>query len=176
MYVCVFESYRWDGAGERVDGVSQSQQEGYFSFITEGREQKVHTLLPHQVGCHIRAVTWSHSQHVRRSEGSSLYYSDIKLKKKKKKKTNKNKTEESRRRRLQRRSGQVAVRVLLPVHSLQVLLLYQDVDAFLSTRGRQNPNMTTCNQHLIDDTATSMCVSPSDFLSVARSSKPIGSY
>lgn len=86
VYVCVFESYRWDGAGERVDGVSQSQQEGYFSFITEGRGQKVHTLLPHQVGCHIRAVTWSHSQHVHRSEGSSPYYSDIKLKKKRRRK------------------------------------------------------------------------------------------
>lgn len=58
-------------------------------------EQKVHTLLRLVAGCHIRAVTWSHSQHVRRSQGSSLYYSDIKLKKKKKM-TNKNETEESR--------------------------------------------------------------------------------
>lgn len=38
---------------------------------------------------------------------------------------------------LQRCSGQVAVRVLLSIHSLQVLFLYQDVDAFLSTTGRQ---------------------------------------
>lgn len=36
------------------------------------------------------------------------------------------------------RSGQVAVGVFLSVHSLQVLLLYQDVDAFLATRGRQS--------------------------------------
>lgn len=38
---------------------------------------------------------------------------------------------------MQQRSGQVAVRVLLAINSLQVLFLYQDVDAFLSTRGRQ---------------------------------------
>lgn len=70
------------------------------------------------------------TQPCRQSEGSSLYYSDIiKIKKL----SNKNKTEES----WQRRSGQVAVCVLLTIHPLQVLLLYQDVDAFLATRGRQ---------------------------------------
>lgn len=87
----VFESYRWDGTGELVDGASQSQQEG--RLFTPSSPPP-----PSQVSCHIRAVTWSatHSQHGRRSEGSSLYYSDIKLKKMKKI-TNKIKTEESRR-------------------------------------------------------------------------------
>ena len=63
---------------------------------------------------------------------------------KKKKKDNKNQTEESQR----QRSGQVAVRVLLAVHPLQILLLYQDVDAFLSTGGRQNANTHTDVLHI----------------------------
>lgn len=46
------------------------------------------------------------------------------------------------------RSGQVAVGVLLSVHSLQVLLLYQDVDAFLATRGRQSAQ--SAKSHIIN--------------------------
>ena len=55
-----------------------------------------------------------------------------------------NKTEESRRGRGWGRSGQVAVRVLLSVHSLQVLLFDQDVDAFLTKHNK----MKSTNKNL----------------------------
>lgn len=141
----MFESYRWDGTGEHVDGGSQSQKEG--RLFLEGRVDSSHPPPPHVDGCHIGAVTCSatHSQTCPPLRGIHTLLLRHKIKKKKKKITNKNKTEEIRRvgrRERGRRSGQVAVCVLLPVHSLQVLLLYQDVNAFLFTRGRQNPNMT----------------------------------
>lgn len=75
----------------------------------------------------------------RMTQESTLYYSDNKIQKKKV--TNKNKSEWSGW--VLQRSGQVAVCVFLSIHSLQVLLLYQDVDAFLSTRGRQSQHDTS---------------------------------
>lgn len=75
----------------------------------------------------------------RMTQESTLYYSDNKIQKKKKLQI---KTKVSRADGVQQHLGQVAVCVLLSIHSLQILLLYQDVDAFLSTRGRQSQHDT----------------------------------
>lgn len=86
MCVCLNPT---DGTGQASvgeTGFPGLNRRGFPSSVKGGAES--HTLLPPQVGCHIGAVTWSHSQHVRRSEGSSLYYSDMIFKKKRK--TNKN--------------------------------------------------------------------------------------
>lgn len=128
------------GWGQCVDGLSQSQQQGgggvYSSFITERRavRSKFTPSSSGRVRCGGRrcdAHTQTHNMSVAQRDPHFITQTQNKKKDKQ--------IKQESRWAGGRSSGQVAVRVLLAIHSLQVLLLNQDVDAFLSTRGRQEP-------------------------------------